>query len=244
MTTNDLAPYTVYDVDDPRSVVNLMLSKKTKEAILAIPEDLRGFSEHELEKSLKPNSTDQRLRITFWYEYDKAQSTGESMQLNRIVGGVCTSEYWERHVLVKPKKLAYITTPPVDYVVSMKAMLAKSMNEIDEILSLPNLDTKGKPNKTVIEAKIKLMQYLDAKVKGAIIQRMAVHEKRDIRISKEDEGFDSMEEFGPEDLDKINSRIDNVKKMIKKNDDNSEEIKPPKPTPSIYDPKIVSEEKA
>lgn len=174
---------TLWDASDPRSVVNLVperVRERLQEALFE-EEALFGMSEHELFKELKnrstvgvsyaPNPTDNRLRLKFWMEYDYAQAYQLSrIDINRVVAGICTQEYFYKKYLQSPTKLAWFLCPPVSYEVKAKEALEYSLEQMRDILSIPHV-VGDKVDTKLGELKAKIHAMLDIRVKGAPIQK-------------------------------------------------------------------------
>lgn len=140
---------------------------------------------HQNEKSLmdaikgkmgtKPHGigeTENRLRVAFWMEFDRAVELNEPMQLQRVYGGVCTREYFYQSYLRKPEKVAWMLCPPVAYTLAMEEALLFSITRMREILDFPLYNKKGEPDYRVGELILKAFEKLDLRIKGAVLQRI------------------------------------------------------------------------
>ncbi len=121
---------------------------------------------------VRVNATDKRLRISFWIEYDRAQAGKRVMGMSNVFSGVCTRMYFDNEVLHRPGKLAWILTPPVAYTNVMEEALVFGVEKLRDILDIDLKDAKGQVNVKAGELLLKTIQFLDARVKGAIVQKV------------------------------------------------------------------------
>lgn len=166
----------LWDEDNPRSLINIV-PNSLKTALLGMDPDLRYMSESELHKRCAPESIDGRLRLNFWDEYNLAQDRNRMMRIQNIVRNVSSMEYWKERVLGDKLKLAYICIPPKDYLIYTRQLHDLGMSKLEEILQLPIQDKKGNPNTRLIGEIIKIVQMLDLRVKGAILQKTQIYQK-------------------------------------------------------------------
>jgi hypothetical protein len=173
---------TVFDHDNPRSLINIV-PERVSERIKEIPPELFQLEPKELEK-LTPKKeftlTDSRLRTAFWIEYGRSQEVMKNMRMDNVYGGICTAPYFYQTVLLDKVRLAYILQPPTNYNIAMEEALHLGVDRLREILDLPIIDENGKPNPKVADVILKTVQMLDMRVKGAIIQRI---EQKNLNVS-------------------------------------------------------------
>lgn len=155
---------------NPKSVYNLV-PKEFRTYLDTIPEELLVLEEKELKSRARARYTEDRLRVCFWMEYERSLHETRPMTFTRVYGGVCTANHFYANIASNPDKLAYILTPPVKYEVAVEEALVATMEQLREVVELPNLDAKGRPDAKLIEAKIKIFTLLDLRSKGAIVNR-------------------------------------------------------------------------
>lgn len=164
---------------DDRALINLVpgaVSQALLTAASSRPE-LFGQDEQWLRKKLReenetPNATDNRLRIMFWLEYDQAQAQNRKMNIGAVTAGVCSTQFFYQRYLLVPSKVAWLSTPPVTYVVFAQEALAFGLDQLREILELPTVGPSGRPDIKLGELKAKIVAMLDQRVKGAVTQRV------------------------------------------------------------------------
>jgi hypothetical protein len=169
----------IFDRKNPRSLINIVW-EELRDSMLALEanhQDLLQLTERKLEKLLEPDPTESRLRLRFWDEYSRAQEKGKRMLLAEVCRGVCSGDFWEKNILRDLKRVAYIINPPTNYIVTMEELLYKGLDRVREVLDLPIKDAKGRPDARLISEMVKIVQMLDQRVKGAIIQKVAIQQK-------------------------------------------------------------------
>jgi hypothetical protein len=169
---------TLWDASNPDSVVSLVPPKLGERFRLAFEKrpDLFGLDEKALKKKLMaeestPNLTECRLRIAFWMEYDRAHSSGRRIYLNLVYGGICLAETFHAFMGF-PEKVAWLLNPPATYAKKMEEALDYGLEQLREILDLPNTDSKGRLNPKLMELKAKIVEMMDRRVKGSVVQRV------------------------------------------------------------------------
>ena len=172
-------PLEIWDINNPASVINLLppsvraLLTNAKEKV----PHLLDMDERVLWKELRsqdksPSVSDSRLRMKFWNEYERAAALGERMNLPNIYLGVCSPDYFQNRYILMPEKVAWMLCPPASYVVKMEEALAYGVEQLRDILELPLVDAKGRPDMKLAELKAKIVAMLDIRVKGAIVQKV------------------------------------------------------------------------
>ncbi len=166
-----------HDLEDERSFY-AFLPPKLKDIVGNLPTEVYELSEQELQARIwgtkSADETSSRLRFAFWAEYDRVQAQNElKMDLSRVYYGICTVQYFYKKFVLDQDKLAWMLHPTVDYTLSIKEMHSLGMTALRRALALdPTAGDNGRPNTKLIEAQFKIMQHLDMRFKGAIIQRI------------------------------------------------------------------------
>jgi hypothetical protein len=166
-------PIDLWDRENPRSVVNLIpdtTAQKLLAAVTAKPE-LFTMDERALRLAVRPTPNDNRLRLAFWNEYNRAQEQNTPMRMVSVFAGVVTHQFWDNHYLTKPENVAWLITPPASYLVMAEEALAHGIERLRDILDLPVVDAYGKVNVKLGELQAKIVAMLDLRVKGAVVQK-------------------------------------------------------------------------
>jgi hypothetical protein len=161
---------------DPRALVNLLPGSLSEALFSLASKDpgLIGKDEQSLWKELRareemPTATANRLRLKFWQEYDRVQVEGGKMQLQRIVAGVCFPHQLMAWVK-SPEFTSWLACPPAGYLVKMEEALEFGLEQMRDILAIDHM-AGGKPNVKLMELKAKIVDSMQLRVKGAVVQK-------------------------------------------------------------------------
>jgi hypothetical protein len=113
----------------------------------------------------------QRVRVSFWLEFESAIANNRKMKVGQIFGGVCGQNTFD-NLMENPIRLAFILCAPADYVVMLREGHNAGLEKIREIFSARILDEEGYLNPKAADIVIKAFAILDARLKGAIVQRV------------------------------------------------------------------------
>lgn len=166
-----------------------MLPAFLQEKVAKLPQSLFDLSEQELKERIfaeeEPTQVHQLLRQGFWDEYDRCQRHKiPMMDTYRIIHGVCSLGYFNNRFLAEPLNMAWLIVAPTDYLKSMKELLQMGAAQFREILTMSNRNGDGSPNTKLMDVKFKIIQHVDMRVKGAIIQRI---DQRNINVNLDGE---------------------------------------------------------
>jgi len=162
----------LFDESNPRSLISIV-PPSVKEAMLRVPRHYVNMLEGQLYVQAGKAPVHSVLRMNFWQEYDNAQAELRKMMLKNIVRRFCGFDTFLVY-LKQPYFVAYMLKPPLDYVALTTEALNFGLGRLREILELPLLDAKGRPNAKVIESVIRATAFLDLRVRGGITQRHEV----------------------------------------------------------------------
>lgn len=169
----------LWDFHEDRSLPNI-LSKEFSarfQVIISQDQTLYGLDERTLLKRIRhergesPSVTINRLRMKFWVEYDYAQANNTEMRMPFVYSGICFREQFD-HLTRNRFDVAWMLCPPTNYLVVMEEGLIFGIEELRECLALPVVNDKGKVSTPLITAKLQIVQMLENRVKGAIVQRI------------------------------------------------------------------------
>lgn len=194
MISVDSSPF---DPENPWSLFNLVPAP-IKEAVENIDPRFYSYSEMELRQKAKPTAQHCRIRISFWDEYLRAVEQKRPMYISSIIKGACSPEFFYSTIIRNQQLLAYITIPPADYQLALREMLELGWDRMREVLMMPmtskvpvQIRTKdeetGKiitttelietPNTKLIAEMRAIVQQLDQRIKGAVMQRMQIDQR-------------------------------------------------------------------
>lgn len=158
------------DYDNPQSLIHLV-SPEVSKMITELPETSCDLTEEELEtKFPDPTPTVEQVRRLFWLEYDRALENRMKMDMSRCYIGACSRTGFYK-IIKEEKNLAWIITPPKDYLVVTEEILAIGLRQIREIMKLPLVNAMGFYDTKLAEVKLKAVMMLDMRLKGNYIHR-------------------------------------------------------------------------
>lgn len=146
-----------------------------------------------------PSPTDNRIRLKFWMEYDRATANGEkAMKPVNFLSGICTKQYFYENYLKNPYKVAWLVCPPVSYLEKTQEALAFGLDQLRDILEMPH-QAGGKIDTKLGNLKAKIVEMLDARVQGAVIQRsmnvtMTASNKSDLKAFSSATSMDELKQ--------------------------------------------------
>lgn len=191
------------DRNNPYSLVSKMPSV-IAERFLVIPNEILELSDSELKTKAKIDLELERLRVSFWTEFDRSDRTETPMNVNNIVSGVCAPTYFTKHILVNSFKLAYICRPPSNIAIAAEELLLFSMEQVREIMALPHTDEKGRVDARLAKVKIDAFREIYNRVKGMVVQRV---EQKNLNVNVNQQSVAQ-----PKSVDEINQRLAELEK--------------------------------
>lgn len=171
----------LFTAENPYSLINLLpreVADAIKRVKLEKPEylevDEREFRKQFASDGHTLNQTVHCIRIQFWQEYERAMIEQRRMKAAWIYGGALSRPNFYTIFLKNNLKVAWMVTPPLNYVTRSEEMLRLAQDKIRNIL-----DADMKKFRTT-QAQLSLMklqfqvyQYLDSKATGAPVQKVA-----------------------------------------------------------------------
>lgn len=161
----------VYDFNNPRSVVNL-IPDRMKKTVEKIPHAYRTLDEKAARAKFRPSPAMNQLRASFWVEYNRVQAAQSGqMEMVNIYRGIVSRDYFEDVVCFSKETLAWLFLPPQSYTAVLNEALESAINQLREILDLPTVDKKGKVSTSIANLKIKVFTLLDQRVHGGVVNK-------------------------------------------------------------------------
>lgn len=173
--TGEFGEVSYKDRDNPQSLINICPSFISN-AIAVIPDFIFELPFEEIrKKSLsKPKGIDdnnivtedtlRRLRTAFWLEYANAFNTGRKMMAQGMFNGICQIGYFAKHIAINSFRLAYVVTPPLDYIVRLEEMLDLGLEQTRDILQSEHLVPLRNKEGELIYENGQLVMVLDPKI--------------------------------------------------------------------------------
>lgn len=171
----------IWDNSNPAAVVNVVtdaVKKAITDAIYTNPE-LFDKDEHTLWRHLRntnhqTTAADNRMRLKFWFEYDRAATAGTNMNMKNVFAALCTHEFFYNKYIHNPAKIAWMLCPPTSYRIKVEEALEFGLEQLREILEAPHKTDGGKIDSRLAGIKLKIVQMLDTRAKGAIVQKAVI----------------------------------------------------------------------
>lgn len=126
----------VKDKNNPRSLVNILPTSIAVQ-VRTIPQEYLDMPIKDLQRLVTPDPLLDRLRMSFWLEYNFAQASERNMNIGNITSGLMTQQQFSRSVCSNNLKLAYIIRPTGNYTATLEDLMIKAMDQLGEILALP-----------------------------------------------------------------------------------------------------------
>lgn len=210
------------DIEGEQGLLQLMSEAPTfVEAVLRLQKEAPEYldldeqtAKKQFKKSLSLNVL--RLRMSLWQEYELARQRNRKMRATQIYAGVCSQLTWSK-TLADNEKLAFIVTPPSDYLVVLKEAHSAGLDSLREIVSAKVVDEDGYLLPKAADAVIKAFALLDMRLKGAIIQRVdtrVLSKSMNMNVNLPS-GGDTMKNQLPHDMDEVDRQLAEVREKIK-----------------------------
>lgn len=176
--------FSIWDPQNEASVINMVpeeIAKRLKEVHEASPEyfdkdeqELYSFLRH---NKATPTATDNRLRLKFWYEYDRAKEAQSKLNVTNVISNVCSRELFYAHYLKRPTKVAWLLCPPTNYSHKISEALEFGLEQMRDILASPHVITDKDGNQIGIDhklasLKLQVFKVLDDRKNGMAVQKV------------------------------------------------------------------------
>lgn len=215
---SDEAMNALYDPDNPNALINRIpprLQPILERIRTKLPKTLL-LPEREIRKYCDPDERDERVRLSFWDEYNAATSADKRMSLQSVICGACSWEGWVTAYEPNNKRMLWIFTPPTSYVAAMRHILHRGTERLLEIMNLPIVNKDGDVDPRVATLILKAWQLADMRMKGGIVQRMQVEQKSvNVNLNSDhhvDQIRSQVQSLQLEDLETLERRIEKAKR--------------------------------
>jgi len=221
-----VGPTEVFDKNNPISPINLVAESTQREFEFAHKRrpDLFLMDEKELYKQLRsesktPTPTDNRIRMKFWLEYDRAVSLGSKISMTNIATGVCSLGFLKENYLSKAEKVAWMLTIPASYQVIAEEALIFGLEQLREILSMDHIQSKVDPKSgkivemldhKLLDMKAKIVMMLDMRVKGGVTQRI---EQKNLNMHLDATPRDINQMMEANSMEALKKKLDHLEAM-------------------------------
>lgn len=170
-----------YGKENKQSIINMLPPDMAKLMEEEYARFLLGIPPESRKRKIKPCSMMNRVRISFWKEYEMSMVEARALQMQNVYGPLMDGVLFS-HMMRDVESLCWMLTPPTNYVLGMEEALNFGLERLREILEMPlyervehkNKDgrkyNRDKPNVKVAELMIKVVSMLDTRVKGAVVK--------------------------------------------------------------------------
>lgn len=197
-------PIDLFDADNPKSLTNIAPCMVPYiERAMEVAPDLMGLDEHNLYKELnklghQPSALDNRIRLSFWSQYEHAFLTNGKVTLTAVSAGVCRLDVLVKYLKKRPERVAWLICPPATHKTKLYEALNYATEKMRDILEKDVMetvyikdrkgrvvDTDTKVNTKLAELQIKIWHLLDQRVNGSVVQRI---ESKSLQVNVGDSG--------------------------------------------------------
>lgn len=159
----------LYNLLKPESNILERLQSTTVQDIIKA-----GYSEADFKAQFghsRDYKTLRRIRHQFWNEYNVACSTKQQyLQTHRIYTGIVSRPTFLK-LIRDDLNVAFLLTQPQDVTLIQQDLLYEGYKHLEEVLDLPIKDKHGNVNDKLIGHKIKVIQMLEDRLNGSVVQR-------------------------------------------------------------------------
>lgn len=164
------------DQENPRSLYNLLPSA-LKQKVDSVEESLFFLEEDELTQRAffrdQPDVKSNRIRISFWREYDSCIGLKRpTIDVNQAVKGLGGPLAFYKQWCASEARVAWLLKTPLDYELQISDLHQAGLRQLEALMQLKPVNPDGSLNKAVAELQFKIYQSLDARIKGAVVQRI------------------------------------------------------------------------
>ena len=197
-----------------------LIPPKFREAYEQLADYLKFASEDTLRKKFRYSMIDERLRISFWRELERAIKGNHKMAMTRICNGCCSLETLYDKIS-SPDKLAWIIQPIVPYETRTQTLLNVGVRRYEEVINMPiteykkvtvGVDDSGQPireyreevNLNKARLVLDVVKHLEERVKGLAVAKSVV-------VNENAPANAKVESF---DMDKIEAKLSELRGKI------------------------------
>lgn len=207
--------FSIDDTSNPRSIISLTLAIPTFQAavkrLITEAPQLLDMEYHELKEKVRPTYTLHRLRTSFWNEYENAIQHNRAMKQTHMYAGVCTERLFKKVVLEDNMKLAFVLSPPKDYMITVKEALDSGLDNLRAIATAPVFLENGRLDTRAAEVVLKAIALLDMRVKGAVVQRI---DQRSLNVNLNKDVSPASPETLPQSISDLDDQIERMKAKL------------------------------
>jgi hypothetical protein len=150
-----------------------------------------------------------KIRLRLWNEYDKTIKSGKNFMMASVYYGIISESSFYNKILKDDLLMTFIYTRPQEITSIQEDILYEGYKQLEQVMLMPIQNPDGSPNVRLIQYKLKIIQMMEDRVNGSVVQRTQTYVEQ---VSKF-EGNDKNEKKQLEDLRK---EVANMKKNLGK----------------------------
>jgi len=173
----------IWDRDNPKSVYS-RVPNRFREALDAIPKEMRFLDESELLKRFSPSPAIGEARLNFW---DLFKNTSARLRMTEVFKS--RGSFYQ--LIENPAKFMWFLIPPADFLTSQKSVLERSLEVLHRFVSGDNMwiettvtrvdkdgneirTTKREINTKAVGEARKVMESMTDRIHGAVAMNLRV----------------------------------------------------------------------
>ncbi len=163
-----------------RSLVNLLPEGNLlRERIVDLADEInKGRTDHEFKALFghdKNYTLLRRLRFAFWNQYNEAQgAVNPNMVIARVHSGLTTYPTFMK-LMNDDLYATFVLTQPHNIRLIQQDLLYEGYRHFEEILEADIYDDKGRVQSSLIGHKIRIIEMLQNRLEGSIVQRQQIY---------------------------------------------------------------------
>jgi hypothetical protein len=147
----------INDASNPWAIINICPDWMVQ-SISKLPQNALDMNFESLKLQAKPTALEDRLRLSFWNEYFRVINKNEptKLNINNIIGGVCSEEAFKKLSQVSKYKFIYIITPPPSLDLALEEIIHLGFSEMRKIMEFDLVRPDGTIDSKLAQVKYKI----------------------------------------------------------------------------------------
>lgn len=196
---DSLVPAQKNEVDHRKAIMR-MLPDYVSTAVYNIPEEYLFLDAQDLEELTprkKFTTTDNKLRVAFWKEHARALACMSNMNMQHVLGGVCSRNHFYR-LLSDKVRLAHMILPPASYDIAMEEFTNYGLDELRKSFDVAIVEFKSTKDPKMYESIRKTVEMLIVHTRGEPVRRV---ENKNLNLNMDANQAQGSVSVSMEDLD-------------------------------------------
>lgn len=160
---------------DHKALIDILPESKLRNRMLELATEIsRGRTEREFNYLLKDDENypvARRLRHQFWNVHNHTMTMGKAkFNITAVHRGLISQQKFNK-LLDDDIIASFILTPPFDIKSIQHDLLYEGYRHLDEIMQIPVMDDRGRPDHKAIATKIQIIKMMEDRIHGSVVQR-------------------------------------------------------------------------